>query len=106
MKVFDRLDNSLELPEHERMVFESVRRLSEEVIKPRAARYDETGEFPWDNVRDINAAGLNTMFIPAAYGGTELSYRAYLACCREITKGLRFHGHHLGDEFPCGEPIS
>jgi len=105
MKVFDRLDNSLELPEHERMVFESVRRLSEEVIKPRAARYDETGEFPWDNVRDINAAGLNTMFIPAAYGGTELSYRAYLACCREITKACASTGIIWATNFHAVSPL-
>ena len=45
-----------------------------------AGYYDRTAEFPWDNVRDINALGLNAMFVPEAYGGAGLSYAAYLAC--------------------------
>lgn len=41
-------------------------------IAPRAAAYDESAEFPWDNVRDINALGLNSMFVPEEHGGTVL----------------------------------
>jgi acyl-CoA dehydrogenase len=37
-------------------------------------------------VREINALGLNTMFIPEAYGGHPVSYTAYLACVRELAK--------------------
>ena len=33
-------------------------------IAPRAEHYDRSAEFPWDNVRAINALGLNAVFFP------------------------------------------
>jgi len=76
MSVFDRLDATVAFSDEERMLIESVRNLAREKIAPRAARYDATGEFPWDNVKAINALGLNAMFITEAYGGALLSYAA------------------------------
>jgi acyl-CoA dehydrogenase len=59
--------------------------LARDEIAPRATGYDRSGDFPWENVRAINALGLNAMFVPEAYGGAGLSYAAYLACVREIS---------------------
>ena len=64
MKVFERLDATLKLPEDEAMLVESVRKLAREKIAPRAAEYDRSGDFPHANVEAINALGLNAMFIP------------------------------------------
>ncbi|MEK7862008.1 MAG: acyl-CoA dehydrogenase family protein [Chloroflexota bacterium] len=86
-------------------MFESVRRLAAERIAPRAAAHDEVSSFPWDNVRDINALGLNSMFIPEAYGGTNLSYTAYLACCREISKACASTGIIWATNFHAASPI-
>jgi len=85
MELFDRIDASLALTVEERMLVDSVRALARETIAPRAAGYDRSAEFPWDNVEAINRLGLNAMFIPEAYGGSPLSYAAYLACVREIS---------------------
>ena len=85
MELFDRIDASLALTVEERMLVDSVRALAHETIAPRAAGYDRSAEFPWDNVEAINRLGLNAMFIPEAYGGSPLSYAAYLACVREIS---------------------
>jgi acyl-CoA dehydrogenase len=71
--VFDRLDATLALPEDERLVLDAVRTLAREQVEARAAHYDRSGEFPWDNVKAINALGLNGMFIPEDYGGCRLS---------------------------------
>jgi acyl-CoA dehydrogenase len=68
------------------MLLDSVKTLAREKIAPRAEHYDRTAQFPSDNVREINALGLNTMFIPEAYGGHPVSYTAYLACVRELAK--------------------
>jgi acyl-CoA dehydrogenase len=103
--VFERLDASLPFGEHERMVIAEVRKLAEEKLKPRAAAYDESGEFPWDNIRDINALELNKMFIPDAYGGSELSYSAYLACCREISAACAATGIVWATNFHAISPI-
>lgn len=74
------------------MLLDSVQTLAREQIAPRAEHYDKTGEFPWDNVNAINNLGLNAMFIPAAYGGAPMSYTAYLACAREISKACASTG--------------
>lgn len=105
MNVFDRLDATLHLPDDEKMLLESVRRLATDVIKPRAAHYDETAEFPWDNIKAINDLGLNTMFIPAEYGGSEVSYTAYLASCREIAKACASTGIIWATNFHAASPL-
>jgi len=86
MNVLDRLDATVALGDEERMLLESVKALAREKIAPRAEHYDRTAEFPWDNVHEITALGLNAMFIPEAYGGHPVSYTAYLACVREMAK--------------------
>jgi len=85
MNVFERLDAGLALSGEERMLVESVATLAREQIAPRAEAYDRGAKFPWDNVKAINALGLNAMFVPEAYGGAPLSYAAYLACVRELS---------------------
>ena len=105
MTVFDRLDSSLNLPEDEQMVLASVRSLARERIAPRAAEFDRTGEFPWDNVHDINALGLNMMFVPEAYGGMGLSYICYLACVREISRACAATGIIWATNFHAMKPL-
>ncbi|HSG75085.1 MAG TPA: acyl-CoA dehydrogenase family protein, partial [Burkholderiales bacterium] len=92
MKVFERLDGTLALEDEERMLVESVRTLARDVLAPRAEHYDRTAEFPADNIKAINGLGLNAMFIPEAYGGHPVSYAAYLACVREISKACAATG--------------
>ena len=92
MNVLERIDATIPLSDDERMLVESVRALAQQRIAPRAAGYDRTAEFPWDNVRDLNALGLNAMFIPEEYGGTPVSYAAYLACVREISQACASTG--------------
>jgi len=106
MSVFERLDASLDLPEHEAMVLDQVRALARDEIAPRAAEYDRTGEFPWDNVAAINALGLNAMFVPEAYGGAPLSYTAYLACVREIAKACASTGIIWATNFHALGPLA
>ena len=74
--VLDRLDAALVLAPEEAMLLESVRALAVGKIAPRAAQYDQSGEFPWDNIAAINALGLNAMFAPADYGGAAAAYTA------------------------------
>ena len=65
-RVLDRLDLPTGLADEAAMLVRTVRRLATEVIAPRAAHYDRTALFPWDNVRSINELGLNAMFVPEA----------------------------------------
>jgi alkylation response protein AidB-like acyl-CoA dehydrogenase len=46
-----------------------VRDLADTVFAGRASRWDEREEYPWDNVKDLVAAGLMGMTIPRELGG-------------------------------------
>jgi acyl-CoA dehydrogenase len=105
MTVFDRLDASVAFTAEERMLLDSVRALARDHIAPRAAGCDRSGEFPWDNVKAINALGLNAMFIPEAYGGAPVSYAAYLACVREISKACASTGVIWATNFHAMKPV-
>ncbi|MEM5428499.1 acyl-CoA dehydrogenase family protein [Cupriavidus oxalaticus] len=105
MNILERLDARLRLSEEERMILDSVRDLCETQIAPRAAEYDRTGAFPWENVQAINALGLNAMFIPDAYGGAQLSYLCYLACVREISKACASTGIVWATNFHAIKPL-
>jgi acyl-CoA dehydrogenase len=105
VKVFERLDASAAFSDEERMLLESVRALARDTIAPKAAEYDRSGEFPWENVEAINALGLNAMFVPEAYGGAPLSYAAYLECVREISKACASTGVVWATNFHAMKPV-
>ena len=104
MKIFERLDSSVAYSNEERMLIDAVRTLARDQIAPRAAGYDKSGEFPWDNVKAINALGLNAMFVPEAYGGAQMSYAAYLECVREISKACASTGVIWATNFHAMKP--
>jgi len=105
MNVFNQLDANLNLDDEEALLLDSVRALARNRIAPRASDYDKSGDFPWDNVKDINDLGLNAMFIPEAYGGAALSYRVYLACVREISKACASTGVIWATNFHAMKPV-
>lgn len=105
MTVISRLDDQLGLSDDEALLLKSVRDFARIEIAPRAAHHDETGEFPWENVKGINALGLNAMFVPEAYGGAGLSYLAYLACVREISAACAATGIIWATNFHAVKPL-
>src|SRR3546814_20374236 len=84
--VFDGLDATVELPEHEAMVLESVSQLARDVVAPRAADYDRREACPVENIEAMNALGMNAMFVPEAYGGLGLGYPVYPACVGDLSQ--------------------
>lgn len=105
MNLLQRMDSRLPLTSEETMLLDSVKELCNSQIMPRAAAYDRSGEFPWDNVRAINELGLNAMFIPDAYGGSQLSFMSYLTCAREISKACASTGIIWATNFHAIKPL-
>jgi acyl-CoA dehydrogenase len=105
MKLFDRLDALPPLSPEERQILDSVRALARDEIAPRAEHHDRTAEFPWNNIRAINALGLNAIFVPEAYGGAGLGYAAYLACVRELSKACASTGIIWATNFHAMKPL-
>jgi len=56
------------------------------VFAARAPHWDQSRQYCWDNVRDLTAAGLMGMSIPAAYGGAGASYLDVVRVIEEIAK--------------------
>lgn len=75
------------LPLDEQEVVLRARHLAQERFAPRAPHHDETGEFPFDDYRDLAENGLLGMPIPKQYGGLGLSTRTYCMVLAELAKG-------------------
>lgn len=105
MNLLQRLDSRIALADEEKMLLESVQALCREQIAPRAEHHDRSAAFPWENVRAINALGLNAMFVPEAYGGAQMSYTAYLACVREISKACAATGIVWATNYHAMKPL-
>lgn len=72
-------------PEQE-MIKKMVRDFSTDVLATRAAEVDETGEFPWDNIKSMSELGLMGMTIPVEYGGFESDTVSYVLAIEEVAK--------------------
>ncbi len=54
---------------------------------PRAARHDAEASFPYENYRELHAAGLLPLTLPKAYGGVGADAVTYVHALREIARG-------------------
>ncbi len=66
--------------------FQSVARDLAADFAPRAAKWDKTRDYCWDNVRDLTDAGLMGMTIPTTYGGQGASFHDVVLVIEEIAK--------------------
>ena len=55
--------------EEQQMIKDICRQIAVEKIKPVAAHYDETEEFPWDIVKIIAESDIFGLYAPEKYGG-------------------------------------
>ena len=60
------------LSDEQKFFRDTVHRFAEQEMRPVAAQYDETGEFPWDVARKAFEAGLLNIHVPEEYGGPGL----------------------------------
>ena len=105
LNLFERMTARRQFAEDETGIINQVQTLCRQRIAPRADHVDRTAEFPWDNVKDINEMGLNTMFIPEAYGGSPLSYACYLACVQSISEACAATGVIWATNFHAIKPL-
>lgn len=87
--------------EEHRMIQQTCKRLVTEKIAPLAAKIDEMGEFPKNNIDLLAAQGLMGVIIPEKYGGSHLGCLAFCLAIEEIAQGCAatadiLMGHVLG----------
>src|SRR6266508_3010374 len=72
------------LTEEQRMIRDLARQLGREKIAPLAAQLDEAESFPEDGVRLLAEQGLYGIWVPEAYGGTDMGCLALSLVAEEI----------------------
>ncbi len=73
--------------EEQEMVRETSRQIAEEKIRPVAAEYDESGEFPWDIMKIIAGADLSGVYIDEKYGGLGMGTLGFCIAIEELSWG-------------------
>ena len=81
-----------ELSEDHRMVQDMVRKMANEHIAPRAAEYDRTREFPWENIKKLAELGLMGVTVPEEYGGSGMDSLAYVLVIEELSRACASTG--------------
>src|SRR3989442_8506614 len=58
-----------DLTDEQRLLQKTAHEFAEREMRPVALEYDKKGTVPWDIIQKAHAIGLDTAFIPEAYGG-------------------------------------
>lgn len=80
------------MTEEHRMIQDAARDFAQKEIVPTAEHFDQTGEFPIDNVRKMGQLGFMGIEVPEEYGGAEMDPLAYVLVMEEISKADASHG--------------
>ncbi len=105
MKIFDQLERKRAWEPEEQAILDAVRRVADEVIAPKAAGFDKSGEFPWAAVEALNGLGLNGLFVPETYGGSPARYKLYLAVVKIISEACASTGIIYATNFHGMKPL-
>ncbi|MEJ2716555.1 MAG: acyl-CoA dehydrogenase family protein [Deltaproteobacteria bacterium] len=74
------------LSDEQQMIMDTVRKIVQKEIAPRAAELDETAGFPEYAVNVFAENGILTPLLPEAYGGVETSFLIFSMILEEISK--------------------
>ncbi len=82
----------IELSDEHKLLQESVRRFADEVVAPRAAEIDQSGEFPRDFFDQAAELGLAGVSVPEEWGGAGMDTLAYCLVIEEISRSCATSG--------------
>jgi butyryl-CoA dehydrogenase len=74
------------LSEDQEMLRSTVREFAEEVVRPRAAAIDQSGEFPRDLFARAGEMGLAGVAVPVEHGGSGMDVVSYSIAVEEISR--------------------
>ena len=74
------------LSDENKMVRDLARKIAEEKVKPVAAKYDLSEDYPWDVIKIIADAGLFGLFVPEDYGGMSNSVLNLCLATEELSR--------------------
>ncbi len=75
------------LTKEHQMIREACRKFADNNLKPKAAEYDRTHEFPWEHIKKLSEMGMMGAVYPEEYNGAAMDYLAYIIAIEEISRG-------------------
>jgi len=93
------------LTEDQRAIRDLARKIARERIAPHAARYDEAESYPDDSIRALVESGLYGIWVPEAYGGTDMGCLALSLVTEEIAAAFAAIATQYLDQPLGGLPI-
>src|SRR5215467_12735722 len=78
------MQNLFYLTDEQRAIRDLARDIARERIAPLAARVDETGEYPQEQLAALGKQGLMGLHIPEEYGGSAAGALAFCAAAEEV----------------------
>jgi len=93
------------LTEDQRAIRDLARKIARERVAPHAARYDEAEAYPEDSIRALVEAGLYGIWVPEAYGGTDMGCLALSLVTEEIAAACAATATQYLDQPLGGLPI-
>lgn len=76
----------LKLTEEQQLMVDSVRKISEKEIAPRAAQLDEEGGFPNHSHKIFSKNGILNPLLPEQFGGIGVNYYTFAMILEEISR--------------------
>ena len=86
-----------DLTDSQREIRQKAREIAEGKIASKAAHWDETEEYPWENARILAEAGFMGMNIPEEYGGPERPLIEAVLVVEEMAKVCGITGRIVVD---------
>jgi alkylation response protein AidB-like acyl-CoA dehydrogenase len=80
------------LTDEHKMIRDTARDFADTAIAPIAAKFDESGEFPYETIKKMGQLGLMGVEVPEEYGGAGLDTLAYVLAVEEISRVDASHG--------------
>jgi alkylation response protein AidB-like acyl-CoA dehydrogenase len=80
------------LSDEHKMIRDAARDFAQNEIAPVAARYDESGEFPYETIKKMGAMGFMGIEVPEEFGGAGMDTLSYVLALEEICKADAAHG--------------
>ena len=97
-----RSNDIYELTEEQQRLRDMLRDFADKEIAPKAARYDEANEFPWENIKKMRELGLFGILFPEEYGGQGLDTLSYAIAVEEISRACASTGITLAAHVSLG----
>jgi alkylation response protein AidB-like acyl-CoA dehydrogenase len=73
------------------MIEQAARDFAQKEIVPIATEFDESGEFPLENIKKMGKMGFMGIEVPEEYGGSGMDTMAYVLALKEIAKADASH---------------